>query len=186
MLMYECILTPTPPQLSDASVMPSPLSAFSSSFYLQYFHCKYCLNHRSLDLDTFIFTCPKHYFIYTAQNNCIAHNTYIWKDYNSTVTGVVTKSYQVHIIFIVYIVENGLWLLCTALLFFGINLLNINSALLLKPHLIGTAIKSQWIYRAYSFVQFTVILYDAILIVLFGLDFKSYRVRQLFAQESLT
>ena len=36
--------------------------------------------------------------------------------------------------------------------------------------------KSKWLYVTYQSTQFTVMLYDAILIVLFALDFKSYKV----------
>jgi hypothetical protein len=53
MLMYDCKLTPTPIQISDPSQIPSPLVAFTSSFYLQYFHCKsssYTQNSRSFDI----------------------------------------------------------------------------------------------------------------------------------------
>ncbi|EFX86060.1 hypothetical protein DAPPUDRAFT_309040 [Daphnia pulex] len=133
MLMYDCKLTPTPIQISDPSQIPSPLVAFTNSFYLQYFHFR---------------------------NSCIARNEPYWKDINDTQTGVVTKSSQVHGMFIGYLVENGLWFLCSVLLFFG------------------CVLKSKWIYVTYASTQFTVILYDVILIVLFALDFKSYKMKQ--------
>ncbi|XP_046455832.1 uncharacterized protein LOC124203199 isoform X2 [Daphnia pulex] len=130
MLMYDCKLTPTPIQNSDPTQIPSPLVAFTNSFYLQYFHFR---------------------------NSCIARNEPYWKDINDTQTGVVTKSSQVHGMFIGYLVENSLWFLCSVLLFFG------------------CVLKSRWIYVTYASTQFTVILYDVILIVLFALDFKSYK-----------
>ncbi|XP_057378104.1 uncharacterized protein LOC130700112 [Daphnia carinata] len=130
MLMYDCKLTPTPIQMSDSTQIPSPLVTFSNSFYLQYFH---------------------------SRNNCIARNDEYWKTINDTQTGVVTKSYQVHGMFIGYLVENSLWFICSILLFFG------------------GLIQSKWIYVTYASTQFTVILYDVILIVIFALDFKSYK-----------
>ncbi|XP_045036446.1 serine/arginine repetitive matrix protein 1 isoform X1 [Daphnia magna] len=129
MLMYDCKLTPTPIQTSDPN-NPSPLVAFTNSFYLQYFH---------------------------SRNNCIARNDEYWKNINDTQTGVVTKSNQVHGMFIGYIVENGLWFICSILLFFG------------------GLLRTKWIYVTYASTQFTVILYDVILIVIFALDFKSYK-----------
>lgn len=112
MLMFECKLTPIPPDLSDPNI-PSPLVAFANTFYLQYFHSK---------------------------NNCIAHNVEFWRDVNDTQTGVVTKSYQVHGMFIGYLVENSIWFLLSLLL------------------LLNGVMKSKWVYVTYASTQFTVIL----------------------------
>ncbi len=43
LLMYQCVLYPTPINLVDPTQIPTPLAAFTNSFYLQYFHCEYYL-----------------------------------------------------------------------------------------------------------------------------------------------
>lgn len=97
---------------------------------------------------------------------------------NDSQTGVVTKSYQVNGMFIGYIIENSLWLVCSLLLLFGIikfflfsYLINLNTSISL-----GSIIKSKWLYVTYQTTTFTVMAYDIILVVLFSLDFKSYKV----------
>lgn len=41
---------------------------------------------------------------------------------------------------------------------------------------VGVATQARWLYVIHSISQFLVMLYDCILIVLFALDFQSYRV----------
>ena len=114
--MHQCILVPNPPQSVNPNI-PGPLTTFSNTFYLQYFHCKYIiycsylLTFKNLIL----------YFavLLLAQNNCIAHKVDFWKDINDTRTGVVTKSYQVQGMFIGYLIDNGIWLIASCLLLVG-------------------------------------------------------------------
>lgn len=124
MLMFDCKLTPTPIQVSDSTNIPSPLTTFTNTFYLQYFHCKYI----GVQILTWIqclkkFLLNKHHL--KAQNNCIAINNTYWRNINDTQTGVATKSYQVHGMFIAYLVENSLWFVLSVLLFFGMYISHI-------------------------------------------------------------
>lgn len=43
LLMYQCVLYPTPIQMVDPTQVPTVLTSFSNSFYLQYFHCEWLL-----------------------------------------------------------------------------------------------------------------------------------------------
>ena len=126
MLMFDCKITPTQIQITDATTIPSPLVAFTNSFYLQYFHCTYIYSKELEWMDisnyVFLFEWPVFTF-FAAQNNCIARNEPYWKTVNDTQTGVATKSYQVHGMFIGYLVENSLWFLLSILLFFGNRLI---------------------------------------------------------------
>jgi len=124
LLMHACILTPTHPY----ATVNNPFSAFSSGFYLQYFH---------------------------SQRNCINRGVQDWASFRNFTLGVVTSSDHVQWMFIGYTADNALWLLATILLI--------------------VAAKSRWAHITYVTIQLSVMLYDAILLILFGLDIKSYQ-----------